>query len=150
MTPSLIGRVQTRLFTVFTAGLLWTLLVTPLLPSGPTQPGGHRIVDLYRFTLGALALVAVLGVVVWEPIYQLLQQFRWEKDWPAVFVFLQVVPEGAIVHAVLVRVVTTPTAVGWPTFLIDFVTTWLVIFASVHGPIRVPFLRWRFSGGRIW
>ena len=31
MTPTLIGRIQTRLFLVATVGVLWTLLLGPLL-----------------------------------------------------------------------------------------------------------------------
>ncbi|MGH9076909.1 MAG: hypothetical protein ACRDY0_05555 [Acidimicrobiales bacterium] len=148
MTPTLVGRWQTRLLSVAVAGVLWTAVVTPFLPSGPTPPGASRIGDLYLLTMTAVGLVAGLGVVVWEPIYHLLMQFRWEKDWPPVFVILEAVPEGALVHWVLGHLVTS-TGLGWPAFLVDFGTTWLVVFGFVHGPMRVPFIRWRFRGGRI-
>ena len=130
MTSTLLGRVQTRLFLVFTVGLLWTLVLTPFL-GGP-----------YRATLTTLGWVALLGVVVWEPFFHLLQQFRWEKDWPAMFLLLQAIPEG-----LLVWIVADPMSGG--TFLIHFATTWLAIFLFLQGPMRVPFLRWRFRGGRI-
>lgn len=142
MTPTLPGRIQTRLFVVFTAGLVWTLLLTPFLPVGflPLR-------SAFQTTLTALALVAGLGVVLWEPLYQFLQQFRWEKDWPAIFVLLQAVPEGWLVYLVLRNVF--PVEVTPQPFLIHFATTWLVVFVCLHGPLRVPFLRWRFRGGRL-
>ena len=148
MTPVLMGRWQTRLFAVIVAGGLWTAVLTPFLPAETTPPGATRLGDLYLLTATALVLTAGLGVVIWDPLWHLLQQFRWEKDWPALFVLLQAVPEGALVHWVLGHVVTS-TGLGWPGFLLDFGTTWLVVFTTVHGPMRVLFIRWRFRGGRI-
>ncbi|WP_283134512.1 hypothetical protein [Rhizohabitans arisaemae] len=142
MTPTLAGRIQSRLFLLFTAGLVWTLLITPLLPAGFAP-----LTQSYRTTLIALVLVAVLGTVLWEPLYHLLQQFRWEKDWPAILILLQGVPEGWLVYVVMRDVVDLP--VGVLPFVIHFATTWLVVFACLHGPLRVPFIRWRFRGGRL-
>ena len=39
--------------------------------------------------------------------------------------------------------------VNGPSYLIQFITTWLVIWLVVNGPMRVPFIRWRFNGGRL-
>ncbi len=141
MTSTYFGRVQTRLFTVFTIGLLWTLVLTPFL----SLPAGEK----YKVTLTTLGWVALLGVVVWEPIWHLLQQFRWEKDWPAMYLLLQAVPEAVLVRVVLDRTLTTAAPVGTGTFALHFATTWLAIYFFVQGPMRVPFLRWRFRGGRI-
>ena len=137
MTSSFVGRVQTRIFVVCTIGLLWTVLVTPFLPGG----GDHLSI-----TLRALAWVGLLGVVVWEPAYHLLQQFRWEKDWPAMFLLLQGMNEGILLRVVLDRTSGAPAATP---FVLHWATTWLVIFLFLQGPMRVPFLRWRFRGGRI-
>lgn len=142
MTPTLAGRIQSRIFLVCTAGLVWTLLLTPLLPRGFAS-----LSRAYMTTLTALVLVAVIGTVLWEPFYHLLQQFRWEKDWPAILVLLQGVPEGWLVHVALERVLGRP--VDLLPFVIHFATTWLVVFACLHGPLRVPFIRWRFRGGRL-
>jgi hypothetical protein len=141
MTSTYFGRVQTRLFVVFTVGLLWALVLTPFL----SLPSG----DAYKVTLTTLGWVALLGVVVWEPVFHFLQQFRWEKDWPAMFLLLQVVPEAVLVRVVLDRTLTTSEPVGMGTFVLHFATTWLLIFLFLQGPMRVPFLRWRFRGGRI-
>jgi len=141
LTSTYLGRVQTRLFTVLTVGLLWTLVLTPFL----SLPSGEE----YEVTLITLGWVAVLGVFVWEPFFHLLQQFRWEKDWPAMFLLLQVLPEAVLVRVVLDRTLTTSAPVGLATYALHFATTWMAIFLFVQGPMRVPFLRWRFRGGRI-
>jgi hypothetical protein len=141
MTSTYFGRVQTRLFLVFTVGLLWTLVITPFL-SLPDD-------DRYKVTLTTLVWVAVLGVFVWEPLWHLLQQFRWEKDWPAIYLLFQAIPEAVLVRVVLVRILDASGPVGVGTFALHFGTTWLAIFLFAQGPMRVPFLRWRFRGGRI-
>ncbi|MBG0833221.1 hypothetical protein HS041_36575 [Planomonospora sp. ID67723] len=142
MTPTLAGRIQSRIFLLCTVGLVWTLLITLVLPVGFAP-----LSRTYMATLTALALVGVLGTFLWEPLYHLLQQFRWEKDWPAVLILLQGLPEGWLVYVVLRNVVGIPVDVL--PFVIHFATTWFVVFACLHGPLRVPFIRWRFRGGRL-
>jgi hypothetical protein len=142
MTPTIVGRIQSRIFVILTVGLLWTLAITPAFRTGFMPVG-----DAYYATLSALGVVLVLGVVVWDPIYHLLQQFRWEKDWPAMFTLLEGIPEGLVVYLVLRDLMDIDVGV-W-TFLIHFATTWLIVFAALHGPLRVLFLRWRFRGGRL-
>jgi hypothetical protein len=140
MLPTLNGRIQTRIFMLATWGALITLLLTPILPGEPD----------YQTTYIILATVAVLGVV-WEIIYHLIQQFRWEKDWPTLFGFITCVNEGALVW-ILLRAEVVPGIDGVPkfsAFLIDFLVIWMVIWLWVNGPMRVPLIRWRFFGGRI-
>jgi len=142
VTPTLFGRIQTRIFAVIVAGGLWTLLISPLLPAGDVD-----LSEIYVITFTALVLLIVLGVVVWEPIYHGLQQFRWEKDWPAMFILLEGINEGLLLFPVLAWVLDRRLSVS--AYLVHFITTWLVVFFFIHGPMRVPFLRWRFHGGRI-
>ncbi len=140
MLPTLNGRIQTRLFMLATWGVLITLVITPVLPGDPD----------HRTTYLILAAVAVLGVV-WELVYHGLQQFRWEKDWPTLFGFLTLLNEGALVW-LLLGLEAVPGIDGVPrlsAFLIDFLVIWVVIWLWVNGPMRVPFIRWRFFGGRI-
>jgi hypothetical protein len=140
MLPTLNGRIQTRIFMLATWGALITLLLTPILPGDPD----------YQTTYIILATVAVLGVI-WELIYHLIQQFRWEKDWPTLFGFITCVNEGALVW-LLLKLEVVPGIDGVPmfsTFLIDFLVIWMVIWLWVNGPMRVPLIRWRFFGGRI-
>ncbi len=35
-------------------------------------------------------------------------------------------------------------------FLIQFITTWLVVWLVANGPVQIFFSRWRFRGGRFW
>ena len=94
--------------------------------------------------------MAVLGVG-WELIYHLVQQFRWEKDWPTLFGFITCVNEGALVW-LLLELEVVPGIDGevpFSAFLIDFLVIWMVIWLWVNGPMRVPLIRWRFFGGRI-
>lgn len=143
MTPTLIGRMQTRVFAVAVIGGLWTLLVTPLLP------GGGEIGDRYRATFAVLVVVGAAGLA-WELVYHGLQQIRWEKDWPTMFFLLTGITEGIVVW-LLVHAGTAPGSpdVRGDAFTVHFATTWLAIFLFVSGPMRVPFMRWRFRGGRI-
>ena len=97
-------------------------------------------------TLQVLALVMAVGIL-WEFPYHLLQQFRWEKDWPSLFVLLLGIPEGIVLFFVA-RAVLDPDP---PTslFVVHFATTWIVVWLMAIGPIRMLFIRWRFKGGRI-
>ncbi|WP_412541859.1 hypothetical protein R8Z50_04725 [Longispora sp. K20-0274] len=139
MVPILSGRIQTRLFLLALVGGLVTALITPLLPGDPG----------YRATFTVLAAVALLGVC-WEVLYHGLMQFRWEKDWPTLFGLLTVVPEGALAW-LLLRLDLVPGVRGatFAGFAVHFGVVWLVVWLVANGPMRVPFLRWRFRGGRI-
>lgn len=164
MIPVLLGRIQTRLFATFTVGLLWTLVITPFLFL--STPDGYQIAlgfdgglaDVYKLTLAALAITGIVGAFVWEPIYHGLMQFRWEKDWPAFFQLLEVVPEGLSTFLLLHVAVLNPVGDIGPdkeqyvpvlayTFL--FFTTWIVVWLFVNGPMKIFFVRWRFRGGRL-
>lgn len=145
MTPTLSGRVQTRFFLLAVVGALWTALHTPFLPT----PDPVATIDLYRITFTALLLVAVVGLA-WELLYHLLQQLRWEKDWPTLLGLLTGIPEGLVVYWLLQR--GLPWAVGSvpaTTFAISFATTWLLVWATANGPLRIVLVRWRLRGGRL-
>lgn len=142
MTPTLFGRIQTRVFIVVTLGVLWTALITPVLP------GSAPLGDKYAVTYRALALVLILGLL-WELVYHGLQQFRWEKDWPTIFGLLTGINEGIVVWLVLVATLPDDLDVTAVQFLIHFATTWFVLWLFLNGPMRVLSLHWRFRGGRL-
>lgn len=153
MLPTLNGRIQTRIFMLVVFGGLITFVLTALLP-GPF--GFDR--ESYQVTYLILATVLVLGVL-WELLYHFIQQFRWEKDWPTLFGLITAINEGALVWLFLdqgwipgmpspVDRGDLPTQAFW-AFFIDFSAIWLVIWVWTNGPMRVPFIRWRFFGGRI-
>ncbi len=141
MTPTLMGRIQTRFFLLFTVGLLWTALIVPVLPKG-----GATVIELYIVAIIALVVAAVVGIA-WEFLYHLIQQYRWEKDWPILLGLLVGIPESITTFLVVDAIVIGgPALVG---FFIHFLTTWLVVWLVANGPMRVIFLRWRYRGGRI-
>jgi hypothetical protein len=140
VTPTLIGRIQSRLVVVLTVGLVWTLVVSPFLPAGDADLG-----SVYAMTLRAVVFTAVVGAVLWEPIYHLVQQLRWEKDWPTGLGLVTAVPEGLVVLALLTDSGPVPVA----AFLLHFTSTWLLVWFVLNGPIRVLLPRWRFRGGRL-
>jgi hypothetical protein len=144
MVPTLPGRIQTRIFLLATVGVIVTALLTPLLPlPGPLSTA-------YKTTYIILATVLVLGIA-WECLYHLLMQWRWEKDWPSLFGLVTAVPEGILVWILLAAhavpgISTTPPV---SAYLIDFIVVWVCVWLVGQGPMRVPFIRWRFHGGRL-
>ncbi|MDP9075097.1 MAG: hypothetical protein M3N98_13230 [Actinomycetota bacterium] len=147
MVPTLNGRIQTRVFLLLVIGIPWTLVITPFLPR---KPGGS-LGGLYETTFFVLGTVLLVGVFLWEPLYHGLMQFRWEKDWPICFSLLVAIPEGLLAYAI-VRAIgpkPTPPAAGPLAFVIHFSTLWLLVWLAAIGPMRVPFPRWRFRGGRL-
>ena len=144
MVPTLTGRIETRIFLLAVVGGLITLIIVPFLP------GSAPLGDKYRDGFLVLASVAVLGVF-WELLYHLLMQWRWEKDWPTLFGLVEGVPEGALIW-ILLSVGAIPGIVGkvgGSAFLIQFILVWLGVWLVANGPMRVPFIRWRFHGGRL-
>lgn len=144
MVPTLYGRIQTRIVLLALVGGLWTLIITPVLPTR------ESLGTSYRATFAVLIAVIVLGVL-WELLYHLLQQFRWEKDWPTLFGLVTIIPEGVLLW-ILISAGAVPGAEGVPfaAFLIQFVTVWVVVWLFANGPARIFDPRWRFRGGRYW
>jgi len=149
MTPTLRGRIESRLFLIGTIGVIWTAWISAVLP----RPAMASMGRIYGITFRALAFMAVAGIA-WELIYHGLQQFRWNKDWPSLFGLLTAVNEGLVTWLALHALNVMPGTSGWSSplrnmFLIFFLTTWLAIWLFMQGPLRVVVLRWRFEGGRI-
>ena len=96
-------------------------------------------------------MVIVLGVA-WEFLYHFLQQFRWEKDWPTLFGLLTAINEGIAAWFFLEYVPVLPDDVELTplVFCIQFITTWLLVWVAVNGPLRAIFPHWRFQGGRFF
>jgi hypothetical protein len=144
VVPTLLGRIQTRLFLLIFLGGALTALLAPILPIDAP------VADRYQATFVVLGTVAVLGVG-WEFVYHLLMQWRWEKDWPTLFGLLTAVPEGILVWVLAGRgrLPWLPGPVPLSAFLIHFGIVWLAVWLFANGPMRVLFIRWRFHGGRL-
>ena len=140
MTPTLLGRIQSRLFLLLVFGLTWTIVVTPFLPAGDMA-----LTDVYALTISAIVLTGIVGVIIWEPLYHLLQQLRWEKDWPTSLGLVLGLPEGLLIYTLLAGEQTVPAL----AFILHFSSTWILLWFAAAGPLRVLFLRWRYRGGRF-
>ena len=143
MTPTLIGRWQTRLAMLGVFGGLISLIFAVSY-----QPEESGFNEGFFVVLG---FVAGIGLA-WDFVFILLQRLRWDRDWPAVFQVLAGIAEGALIWALLegtglprIEQGTLPFGI----FLGQYGSIWLVTFIFVQGPMRAVFPRWRFSGGRI-
>ncbi len=150
MLPTLLGRIQTRIFATLVIGGLWSLFLALWLPG----VSSHSYGDKFKALFGLLMVLTVLGIG-WEVLYHGLMQFRWEKDWPTLFGLVTAVNEGLLVHWVAVKETVN---IGWAerasgiprsTFIWAFVTTWIVVWLWVNGPMRIFTVHWRFRGGRL-
>ncbi len=137
VTPTLMGRWQTRIVMLATLGLLISFLFAI----------GYDDTTFYK----VLFYVAVFGVV-WDIIYIQLQHLRWDRDWPAVFQIANGIIEGALIY-LLIDNFGLPGidegSVPFGRFFADYGLIWLTIFICVQGPMRVVSPFWRFHGGRF-
>ena len=70
---------------------------------------------------------------------------------PTLFGLVTAIPEGVLVW-LLLRAGLIPGISGTvpvAAFVIDFGLVWLAVWLVANGPMRVPFIRWRFHGGRL-
>lgn len=169
MTPVFLGRIQTRLFVSFFVGGFWTLIISPFLLLSTNDgykiaftidsaPGFNPVIQTYKLTFAALAITAIFGCLFWEPIYHFLMQFRWEKDWPAFFHLVQIVPEGISTFLLLHVSALNPFGDVGPNkeqyvpvlaYIFLFSSTWIITWLAANGPMKIFFIRWRFFGGRL-
>ena len=141
MTPTLMGRWETRLLLLGTIGLAVTLIF------------GRILHDLMT-PLAVLGYVLVIGFV-WDILYGIVQSFRWDRDWPPVFQLAAGIVEGAFLWAVIV--LANAQFEGLPgvdphltfaMFFAHYVIVWVTTFLATQGLLRIIFPRWRFHGGK--
>lgn len=146
MTPTMNGRIQSRIVLLVLIGIPVALFLGLVLP----RPNADATLgDMYRVFFTALLLVGVVGVV-WEIIYHALQQFRWEKDWPTLFGLVTGLPEAVVVYLLLK--VGIPWDVGdvpLGLFVAMFTAVWIAVWLVANGPLQIVFIRWRYRGGRF-
>jgi hypothetical protein len=136
MTPTLVGRWQTRILLLGTVGLIVTLIF-------------GRMYHDYRTPLAVLGYVILFGFG-WDILYNVAQTFRWDHDWPPVFQLAAGIVEGIFLWAMMV-LVNLPGVTPHPPFsrfLAHYAAVWLSAFLASQGPVRTIFPRWRFNGGR--
>jgi hypothetical protein len=139
MTPTLFGRWQTRLFLLYTVGLL----VTWVFASGWTGlPAGTT----YYWVL---LYVGIFGVL-WDVLYNFLQQYMWDHDWPGLFQFITAIGEGiwiGILSSIGLLPFIDRSRFDVITFVLHYGTVWVALYLSSWVIMRLLFPRWRFRGG---
>ena len=152
MTPTLIGRIQTRILVILLIGVPWTLLFGLVIPADLGSQGRiESLGSIYQHMFLALLVVLVLGVVIWDSVWHFLQQYRWENDWPILFALLVVIPEGILAYVALrlIGLETDGVGIGLGGFIAHILTTWILMWLFLIGPIRAVLIRYRFRGGRV-
>ena len=142
MTPTLAGRWQTRLLLYFVVGLPVTYLFALYL-----DPEDESFYDPFVF-LTALFLIGFLL----DPVYNHIQRFRWDNDWPFAFFVFFAFCEFLITLALLNIGVLDPFLVyriDNGTAFVHFGFVLLFMFLAVLAGVQVFFIRWRFKGGEI-
>jgi hypothetical protein len=146
MTPTLLGRWQTRLLLLGTVGVLITLMFGALYSNFITP-------------LALLGYVIVIGFG-WDILYNFLQTCRWERDWPPIFFAGAGLIEGIFIWGLIKAAglwhlfglnhmpgVAPDLTAG--RFIAHYSTVWLVTFLILLGPMKIILVNWRFRGGRL-
>ena len=138
MTPTLIGRWQTRIFLLATIGILISL------PFAIGLIGNHP--GLIYFWV--LFYIGLFGLA-WDCLYHFLQQFLWDHDWPGALQLIAAIAE-AIFLAIVIAVFGLPYVAdfNFGLFLFHYTVVWIAIYLSSWVVMRLLFPRWRFRGGR--
>jgi hypothetical protein len=134
MTPTLKGRVQTRMILTLAVGALLAWLF-----------GRAGTMNTLLVTLGYLLGLGIL----WDVIFQWVQRRRWDRDWSPLHQLATGILEGAAFF-LLARTGRLPglgAGVALGQFLPFYGTFWVLGFIILQGPVRVLFPRWRFRGG---
>lgn len=142
MTPTLFGRWQTRIFLLATVGVLVTL------PFFFGYLGGVQGDGVYFFVL---LYIAIFGMAL-DILYNYLQKFLWDHDWPGVFQLLAGITEAIFLIIVinvfgLPQILTTQFDLG--IFIKHYSLVWIATYLSSWAVMRILFPRWRFRGG-VW
>ncbi|BAZ39899.1 hypothetical protein NIES4101_58560 [Calothrix sp. NIES-4101] len=137
MTPTLFGRWQTRLLLLATVGVLVSL---PFVVTAPDAEQG-----IYFWVL---AYVAIFGII-WDIVYDRIQKYRWDRDWPAVYQLLAGIWEMVFIlcGVKLIGLPAIPKELPLDKFILHYGAVWLAIFTVSQTLMRVIFVRWRFRGG---
>lgn len=140
MTPTLFGRWQTRLLLLGTVGSIVTLPFA----FGIIGPGATATY------FWVLAYIAIFGLG-WDIVYNYLQKFRWDRDWPAAFQLLAGIWE-AIFLLFILKVLRLPLPglenLVFGSFIRHYSLVWLGVFLVSQTIMRILFPRWRFRGGQ--
>jgi len=121
-------------------------LVSVPFALGIISPGANSV---YFWILG---YVAVFGLG-WDVLYNYLQKFRWDRDWPAAFQLMAGIWELIFVACGVkffgflpIPLPKEQLSLFW--LVLHYSVVWLAVFVASQSIMRVLFPRWRFRGGQ--
>ncbi|MGB1253380.1 MAG: hypothetical protein ACPG8W_22395 [Candidatus Promineifilaceae bacterium] len=132
MTPTLLGRWQTRLLLLSVIGIPITTLFAISADS--------------RLPFFSLWWVIIFGFG-WDALYNQLQNRRWDRDWPPALQLAAGVTELVWLAIFVYWIVPIPNP-NLPQFLLHYSTIWIAVFLASQSVMRLVFPRWRFRGGQ--
>ena len=146
MTPTLLGRWQTRILLFVVLGLPITLVYSLYLNRWTWPP----FLDPFIF----LSLILAAGLVL-DILYIQLQRLRWEGDWPFAFQFVVSIGEFGLIYWLMSE--------GWfdrllfdmggriplDTAAYHFAWVFVPSFIALLGPLQIFLIRWRVKGGEL-
>ncbi|MGD1872745.1 MAG: hypothetical protein ACFB02_06800 [Mastigocoleus sp.] len=139
MTPTLLGRWQTRIFLLATVGVFISI---PFAMGLTGFPGGMSYFSV-------LFYVALFGLI-WDVVYDQIQKSRWDRDWPAAYQLFAGIWE-LIVILFLVFPLNVPgigAGKSVPAIFVHYSVVWISTFIASQSLMRILFVRWRFFGGQ--
>lgn len=142
MTPTLAGRWQTRVLLYLFVGLPVTWLFTFFVLGFEED-----FLDPFVF----LTALFVVGLLL-DPVYDQIQRFRWDNDWPFAFFVFFGICEFLITLALLnigALDVFLVYRIDNGTALAHFAWVLFFMLLAVLAGVQVFFIRWRFRGGEI-
>ena len=138
MTPTLWGRWQTRIWLLGIIGSFVTLLFAYFYNS------------LTPFLI--LAYVLIVGLIL-DLVYNFLQKFRWDRDWPPTFQLGAGIVEGGLVWGLIqfwpdLIAIPGQSGLTFGQFFAHYTTVWVITFLASQSLLRILYPRWRYRGGQ--
>lgn len=145
MTPTLLGRIQTRLLLFLFVGLPITAVFSLLW-----------FEELDARPFGVLVLILLIGLAL-DPLWIFVQRLRWDRDFPFAFQALAMWLEfGIALSLISLDVVPLLSEVDalpdeeavWGT-VIHFTLVFIASFLALLGLLQIFLVRWRYKGGEL-
>lgn len=147
MTPTLLGRLQTRLLLFVFIGLPVTFLYSWYV-LGLDHPE-------FLVPFRVLFSIFLIGVLL-DPIYIFIQGFRWDQDWPFAFQAFFSTVEFFIVLGLselslfsFLEFSAFSSIERFYVFLTHFGIVLFFSMIAVLGGLQIFLVRWRFKGGEL-
>ena len=144
MTPTLLGRLQTRILLYIVLGLPITLLFAFYLNRWNWPP----IPDPFVFLTFLLAIGLILDF-----LYIQIQSFRWDDDWPFVFQFVVSILEFLLAWWLMsegwIDFALPDGRIPFTTAACHFAFVFIPSFIALLGFVQIFLVRWRYKGGEL-